>query len=50
MTGTSGEGSGRDLAGPRPARGYTFIGHLFIALFAAPLLTVGVWRLLARRT
>lgn len=27
------------------ARGYTFMGYLFIALFAVPLLTVGVWRL-----
>lgn len=32
------------------ARGYTVMGYLFIALFAAPLLTVGVWRLLGRRT
>lgn len=31
------------------ARGYTFMGYLFIALFAVPLLTVGVWKLLGRR-
>lgn len=28
------------------ARGYTLMGYLFIAMFAVPLLTVGVWRLL----
>lgn len=27
------------------ARGYTLMGYLFIALFAVPLLTVGVWRI-----
>lgn len=28
------------------ARGYTFMGYLFIALFGVPLLTVGLWRVL----
>lgn len=28
------------------ARGYSFMGYLFIALFALPLLTVGLWRII----